>query len=195
MIHPFKRKKTTAYTITADYIFILIICLPLFSCGYHFRPAGGSIGVSLDSIAIPVFSSPSSFMGLEGDFTRIVREEFITHSRVRIVRKDEAQGVLCCRIHSVKTTPLTYSVLKQTIHGYTSTDKVTKSRTLRVKLNVKLTDTKTGKIIWQDSTLAEEANFQISTDPLSTLHNQRQAFISIAHRFATRIYSRTMERF
>jgi hypothetical protein len=181
MIHPFKRKKAQACKITADYIFILILCFFLFSCGYHFRPAGGSIGVSLDSIAIPVFSSPSSFMGLEGEFTRIVREEFITHSRVRIVKRDEAQGVLCCRIHSVKTIPLTYSVLKQTIHGYTSTDKVTKSRTLRVRLNVKLTDTKTGKIIWQDSTLTEEANFQVSTDPLSTLHNQRQAFISIAH--------------
>ncbi len=195
MIHPLKRKKAKAYLITADFIFILIVCLTLFSCGYRFRPAGGSIGMRLDSIAIPVFPGPSSFMGLEGDFTRIVREEFITHSRVRIVRKDEAQGILYCRIHSINTIPLTYSVLRQNIHGYTSTDEVTKSRTLKVRLHVKLTDAKTGKIIWQDSTLTEEANFQVSTDPLSTIHNQRQAFISIAHSFATRIYSRTMERF
>ncbi len=41
-------------------------------------------GVSLDSIAIPLFSSASSFMGFEGEFTRVVREEFISHSRVKI---------------------------------------------------------------------------------------------------------------
>ncbi len=46
---------------------IFVLCWLTSGCGYHFRPAGKPIGISLDSIAIPLFSSTSSFMGVEGD--------------------------------------------------------------------------------------------------------------------------------
>jgi len=134
-------------------------------------------------------------MGLESEFTRVVREEFISHSRVRIEGKDKAQVVLSGRIYSITTEPLTYSVTQQTIHNFLSTDEVTRSRTLKVRLDVKLTDTITGKIIWQDSTLTGKASFQVSADLLTNRYNQRQALISIDQDFATRIYARTMERF
>lgn len=182
--------------LTLLFLFLIFIsCFLTFSCGYHFRPAGRPIGVSLDSIAIPLFSSTSSFMGLESEFTRVVREEFISHSRVRIEGKDKAQVVLSGRIYSITTEPLTYSVTQQTIHNFLSTDEVTRSRTLKVRLDVKLTDTITGKIIWQDSTLTGKASFQVSADLLTNRYNQRQALISVDQDLATRIYARTMERF
>ncbi len=178
------------------FLFLLfLLCCINPGCGYHFRPVGRPIGVSLDSIAIPLFSSTSSLIGFEGEFIRVVREEFITNSRVRIESKDKAQAVLSGRIYSITTEPLTYTVTQQTIHNYLSTDEVTKSRTLKVGLDVKLTDTATGKIIWQDSTLTGKANFLVSADPLTNRYNQRRAFISIAQELATKIYARTMERF
>ena len=71
--------------LTLLFLFLIFIsCFLTFSCGYHLRSAGRPIGVCLDSIAIPLFSSTSSFMGFEGEFTRVVREEFISHSRVKI---------------------------------------------------------------------------------------------------------------
>jgi hypothetical protein len=151
--------------------------------------------VSIDSIAIPLFSSTSSFMGFESEFTRIVREEFISHSRVRIKGKDNAQAVLSGRISSITTEPLTYTITRRSIHNYLSTDETTRSRTLKIRLDVKLEDRTTGKILWQDSTLTGEANFQVSTDPLANRYKQRQALISIAHDLATKIYAKTMERF
>jgi len=186
---------------------IFILCCLTAGCGYRFRSAGTPIGIKLDSMAIPLFSSTSSFMGVEGEFTRIVREEFITHSRVRIEDKDKAQAVLSGRIHSITTEPLTYRITKTPItitrsspHGeitydYLSMDEVTSSRTLKVKIDIKLTDTETGKIIWHAPNLAAEASFTVSPDPLVNRYNQRQTFISIARDLATQIYSRTMERF
>ena len=186
---------------------IFILCCVTSGCGYHFRPAGKPIGITLDSIAIPLFSSTSSFMGVEGEFTRIVREEFITHSRVRIQSKDKAQTVLSGRIHSITTEPLTYRITKTPItitrtgsgeeitYDYLSIDEVTSSRTLKVRLDIKLTDMETGKIIWHAPNLAGEASFTVSSDPLRNRYNQRRALISIAHNLATQIYSRTMERF
>ena len=184
-----------------------VLCCLTSGCGYRFRPAGRPIGITLDSIAIPLFSSTSSFTGIEGEFTRIVREEFFTHSRVRIESKDKAQAVLSGRIHSITTEPLTYRITKKPLtitrispdekitYEYLSTDEVTSSRTLKVTMDVKLTDTETGKVIWHAPNLAGETSFTVSADPLRNRYNQRRALITIARDLATRIYSRTMERF
>lgn len=173
----------------------VIACCITSGCGYQFRNAGAPIGVTLDTIAIPLFPTTSSFVGFEADFTRILREEFITHSRVRIVSKENAQAVLSGSIYSIITEPLTFSVRKQTIHGFDSTDAVTSSREMRVRVEAKLTDKDTGTIIWQDGSFIGETTFSVSSDPLRTLYYQRQAFIAIAQDIATRIYSKTMERF
>jgi hypothetical protein len=176
-------------------ILILAICSLVFGCGYHFRSVGSSLNVHLESIAIPPFSSSSSYAGIEDDFTTVVRQEFMSRSKVRLVEEKSAQAVLRGRLQSVTTEALTYTVTQQTIHGLLSTDKVTSSRILRVRLEITLTDTVTEEIIWQDGNLTEKASFQVSSDPLTTQHNQRLALISIARDLAARIYSKTMERF
>ncbi len=174
---------------------VLIYCSLALGCGYHFRPAGSPLNVELESIAIPPFSSSASYAGVEQDFAKIVRQEFISHSRVRIEDETRAQAVLRGHLYSITTEPLTYTVTRQTIHGFVSTDEVTRSRTIRVKLEVTVTDRETGEILWQDGDLREKAIFQVGSDPLVTQYNQRLALISIAQAVATRIFSRTMERF
>jgi outer membrane lipopolysaccharide assembly protein LptE/RlpB len=176
-------------------LLLFLCCLLVTGCGYRFRKAGVPIGVVLDTIAIPLFPTTSSFVGYEADFTRILREEFITHSRVRIVSKENAQAVLSGSIYSIITEPLTYSVRKQTIHGFVSTDEITSSREMRVRVEAKLTDRETGTILWEDGSFTGETSFSVSSDPLRTRYNQRKAFIAIAQDIATRIYSKTMERF
>jgi len=177
-------------------IVMFIFCSLAFGCGYHFRPAGSALNVDFESIAIPPFSSASSYAGTEDEFTRIVRREFIRQSRVRIEDESAAQAVLRGRLYSITTEPLAYTVTQQTVHGFLSTDEVTESRILRVKLEVSVTAMATREIIWQDSNLTETAIFQVSSsDPLITQYNQRVALRYIAQELATRIFSRTMERF
>jgi len=177
------------------FLTVLACCLLVTGCGYRFRGAGEAIGISLESLAIPLFPSTSSYAGYEADFTRILRDEFIRHSRVSIVSKENAQAVLSGKICSITTEPLTYSVTKETIHGYTSTDALTRSRKMRVWVEATLIDRKTETAIWQDGSFTAEAGFSVSSDPLRTSYSQRQAFIAIAKDIATRIYSKTMERF
>ena len=176
-------------------VLILVFCSLVFGCGYHFRSVGSSFDVHLESIAIPPFSGSSSYAGIEDDFTAVVRQEFISRSKVRLVEEKSAQAVLRGRLYFVTTEPLNYTVTQQRIHGLLSTDKVTSARILKVRLEISLKDTATEEIIWQDGNLTEKASFQVSSDPLTTQHNQRLALISIARDLAARIYSRTMERF
>ena len=167
----------------------------LVGCGYHFRADGEPVGIELESLAIPLFSSTSSEIGFEADFTRVIRQEFISHGRVPLVPEDRAQAVLIGKIHDIRTDALTYRSQDVIVGGYTSTYQVTKSRKLRVKLEVQMVDRRKGKVIWTEAAMEEEASYAISDDPLQTRYSQQQALEKAAGNLAKRIYLRTMERF
>jgi hypothetical protein len=164
-------------------------------CGYRFRATGEPLGIKIESLAIPLITSASSMIGFEADFTKIIREEFMSHGRVPIVPVGRAQGVLSGRVYEIETDALTYDYQEQTVQGHFTTHEVTKSRRLRVRLDMKLTDTSQGKVIWRDRSMEEKARFLVGPDPLSNRFQQRQALEKIARRLAKRIYLKTMERF
>jgi hypothetical protein len=188
-------KGVRAYGPFTKAISILGFCCLVFGCGYHFGSIGPSLNNRLESLAIPPFSSASSYAGIEDDFTTAVRQEFLTRSKVRLVEEKSAQAVLRGRLYSVTEEPRTYTVTEKRIQGLPATDTVTRSRTLKVRLEISLQDTTTGEIIWHDANLTDRASFRVRSDPLVTQHNQRRALIAIARDLAERIYSRTMGRF
>ena len=181
----------------------IISCLAMFlllqgltaGCGYQFRASGEPVGISIESLAIPLFSSASSEIGFEADFTRVIRDEFISHARVPLAPEERAEKVIMGRIYDIRTDPLTYSSRDLTVSGQVRTDEVTRSRRLRLKLDVQLVDRRAGKVIWQDRTMTGEANFAVDPDPMVTRYNQRAALESIARSLARKIYLKTMERF
>lgn len=174
---------------------VILLGLWLVGCGYHFRADGEPVGIELESLAIPLFSSTSSEIGFEADFTRVIRQEFISHGRVPLVPEDRAQAVLIGKVHDIRTDPLTYRSQDVIVGGYTSTDQVTKSRMLRVKLEVQMVDRRKGKVIWTEAAMEEQASYAVSADPLETRYSQQQALEKVANNLAKRIYLRTMERF
>ena len=151
--------------------------------------------IRIDSLAIPLMTSPSSSLGFEGDFTEVIRREFVSHSKIPIVSKDHAAAVLIGRVYEIRTEPLSYSTTSKTIEDRTYNYEVTSSRWLIIRLDAKLLDRKTGKVIWGEKNMEEKATFGVSTDPLRTRYNQRKATEKIAQLFAERFYLKTMERF
>jgi hypothetical protein len=174
---------------------LLLLSFLLVGCGYHLRADGEPVGIQLESLAIPLFSSTSSEIGFEADFTKVIRQEFISHGRVPLVPEEEAQAVLSGKIQDIRADPLTYRSQDVTVGGYTSTYEVTRSRRLRVRLDVQLVDRRQGKVIWREAAMEEQASYTVSGDPLEMRYSERQALEKIAGRLAKRIYSRTMERF
>ena len=176
-------------------VFIFLSGCFLSGCGYGFRATGEPLGLKIGSIAIPMIESTSSNIGFEADFTRIIREEFISHVKVPLVSVEEAQAVLTGRIYDIRTEPLSYELEQQTVDGVVTTFEVTKSRRLKVKLDMRLADRRTGKVIWHDRAMEEKASFAVDEDPLVTQYNQQQALESIARRLAKRIFLKSVERF
>lgn len=183
-------KSCTKFLITLIVVSIICTC-----CGYSFRANGKPVGIEFNSIAIPIMTSTSSNRGFEADFTRVIREEFISHAQVPIVRKEDADLILAGRVYGIETRPLTYESLKHKVGEQIITHETTSSRRLKVRLDISLTDRATGKIIWHESSMEEEARFNVEADPLVTRYNQQQALIKISRLLAQRIYLKTMERF
>ena len=66
---------------------------------------------------------------------------------------------------------------------------------MRISLDVQLTDRATGKVIWREKSMKEEATFIVGPDPLANRYYKKQAMQKISRRLAKRIYLKTMERF
>ncbi len=177
---------------------ILLVLLLGFlpsGCGYHLRPAGEPIGLSVESIAIPLMSSTSATMGFESDFTSMVRDQFISHAKVPLLPTEEARYLLVGHIHDIRTDPESYTFSQQVVRGQTVTFEETNRRRLRLILDVSLVERATGKVVWKESAMQTRASFDIGTDPLVNQFNERLALERIARRLAERIYLMTMERF
>jgi hypothetical protein len=174
---------------------LLLLSLLVAGCGYQFRASGEPMGIQVENLAIPLFTSTSSEIGFEADFTRVIRDEFISHARVPLVPEERAEMVIEGRVYSIGTAPLTYNSRNFTVNGLSANNDVTSSRNLRIILDVRLVDKKQGKVLWHDGSMTESASYAVDADPLVTRYNQNIALETIASRMAKRIYLKTMERF
>ncbi|MCG6879756.1 MAG: DUF799 domain-containing protein [Deltaproteobacteria bacterium] len=170
-------------------LLLMMFCVFWISgCGYQLQATGKPLHLNIASMAIPLMETPSSDIGFEGDFTKMIRREFVSHSQIPLVSKEKAAAVLIGKVTDIRTEPLSYRVTDETFD-------VTSSRWLKIRLEARLVDTKTGKIIWNDPNMVEKASFTVNSDPLKTRYNQRRATKKIAQLLAERIYLKTMERF
>jgi len=176
-------------------VFVPAVLIQAAGCGYQIRADGRPVGIRVESLAIPLVTSTSSNIAFESDFTRMLREEFISHARVPIRSREEAHMILVGHVRDIETDSLTFDLDQRQVHGEEVTYAQTDSRRLTVVLEAKLIDRSTGETVWQDDELRDEARFEVSVDPLTTRYSQRQALRKIAARLAKRVYMKSMERF
>jgi hypothetical protein len=164
-------------------------------CGYRLKGTGEPVGIQISSLAIPMIVSTSSQPGFEADFTRIIREEFISHAKVPLVSREEAAAVLIGEVYEIRTDPLSYSSKETSVRGKKANFQVTTRRRVMIRMTARMIDRGTGAILWEDYDMVERSSFEIGIDPLRNESNAKQAIGEVARRFAERIYLKTMERF
>lgn len=164
-------------------------------CGYRFQADGEPVGVDIPSLAIPLMESTSSTLGFEADFTKVIRDEFISHSNVPLVPRDEAAIVLIGKISEIRTYAPTYDITETNVRGDDTYYAVTNSRRLSIILDARLLEKATGKTIWKEDGMEEHARYVVTDDPLTNRYNEKIAVEKIARRLVDRLYLKTMERF
>lgn len=164
-------------------------------CGYHFQGGGRPQGLTIRSLAIPLMESSSSELGFESDFTKVVRCQFIRYGDIPLVSRNEADMVLIAKIYDISTDPLTYNVTHTRVEDKTTDYEITDSRRLKVRMEARLIQRSTGRVVWEDKGLVEKERYLVTEDPLTNRYNRKSALRKIARRLADRIYLKTMERF
>ena len=167
------------------------VALPVKSTGLESE----AIGWTLADNRWRMSCCTASERGVEPDFTRIVRQEFIGLAKVPLSSESEAQAVLTGRIYQIDAQPLGFDVRQTDLNGDTTNFSFTTSRRLTIRMDAKLTDRKTGKIIWHHSHMEEKSRYDVSVDPLVLRRNKQLALERIARLMARRMYQLTMERF
>lgn len=175
--------------------FLGLFIAGLAGCGYQWEATGKPRNLDISSLSIPLVKAPSSMLGFEGEFSRVVRREFVSHSRIPIVDRGSASACLEGTITEVRTDPYSYRLDKTQVNGLTGTLETTNARWLTVRLEARLVEMRTGKLLWEDRELMEREVFLVSSDPLSTEAAQKKALGVIAERLAERLYLMTMEQF
>ena len=109
----------------------------------------------------------------------MIRQEFISHSSLKIVAEDQADAVLVAEVIEIKREPISYTVRQGTYE-------LTNSRWLKVKMLARLIDKRTGKIIWR-ANLRERSAYSVvaqDPDPLATRYNEERAFENFGRQLA-----------
>jgi hypothetical protein len=180
-----------------------LLCLILFvslasGCGYSISSPGGPAGAAVSGIsglAISLVESPSSNLGFEAEFTRILRKEFISYSGLPVMSEQDAPYLLECRVQKISTRPRRYRSTRTVFQGEEYVYWRTSRRRMSVDIEVRMIEKATGKIIWHDDSIVETADWNLGGDPLADRDAQRAALRTLAERLAAKLYSRTVDRF
>ena len=117
---------------------LLILC----NCGiYTFSPS--ALG-GIKTIAIPVFENQTTEYGLEELITQELNQAFVDDNTLKVVPEGQNDAVLQGAVTSYSREAYTYDINEQ-VEEYI----------VRVTMKVKLQNTKTNKIIWEEENLSD----------------------------------------
>jgi len=179
-------------------LYLILFTMFAAGCGYRISSPGGPVDPAVPGIsglAISLVESPSSNLGFEAEFTRILRKEFISYSGMPLMSERDAPYVLECRVKKISTRPRRYRSTRTLLQGEEYVSWRTAARRMSVDLDARLVERATGNVIWHDDSMVETADWDLGADPLADRDAQRGAVRRLAERVAAKLYSRTVDRF
>ncbi len=162
----------------------ILVFVFLDVCGYKRAGQGNSLPKDIKILAVPVFQNSSLKYRVEGRFTQAVMDEILKRQRALHVTTstDDADATLSGDIRAFRANP---TILDQ--QGRTRVWEV------RIILSITIRNNKSRKILYQNSRLVFEGEYELSDDPGSFFNEENAAVDRIAKDFAQTIVSTLME--
>jgi outer membrane lipopolysaccharide assembly protein LptE/RlpB len=181
LLHTIKPTRWTCFS-------LILLCTSLFSsgCGYHLAGHTGNLPSEWKTIAVPAFKNDTTRYRIEQRFTEAVIRQFVQRTKYRIVQKaSDADALLQGEVLSIETDPVLFNA---------TTGQVT-AMVVQVHTKVRLEDTKTQKVVYQNDDMVFRDEYQISTDVQSFFEEQDPALERMAKDFAAQLVSNVVENF
>ncbi len=156
------------------------------SCGYHVGGKADLMPKSIQTIAIPPFTSTLTQYQLPGLLADQIGREFTTRTRFITVKDaSTADAVLTGNINAVNVAPTVSDP---------STGKAT-SVQIVVVLNIKLVQRATGRVLYSHPGFVVRSYFEIATDPHQFFNESGPAYARLSEVVAQDVVSGVMENF
>ena len=153
-------------------------------CGYKRAGQGNSLPKEIKVLAVPIFQNSSLKYRVEGRFTQAVIDEILKRQRALHVTTNpsDADATLTGDIRGFRA-------------GGTILDQQGRTRVwdVRIIISVTVRNNLTRKILYQNSRLTFEGEYELSDDPDSFFNEENAAVDRIAKDFAQTIVSSIME--
>ncbi len=155
--------------------FLVIAFLALATTGCGYRIAGKKLnGGEGRTIAIPTFANRTTTYRIEQRLTEAARREFIRRTRFNVVPAETGDVVVAGEILNFIAVPIIFNE-----QGRGS------SYSILVDVNVKLTDTKTGAVLFQSNRWTFRDVFELAQNSSGFVPEDTPAIDRLARRFAS----------
>ena len=160
--------------------FIVVVCLFFSGCGYRLanKNLGGGEG---QTIAVPTFTNKTTTYRIEQRVTEAVRRELIRRTRFKVVPDNSGDVVMAGEVLSYAAVPV---IFNQQGRG--------SAYSMLVDLNVRLTDTKTGKVLFQNDRWTFREVFELAQNSGEFVPEDTAALDRLARRFASSLVASVM---
>ena len=164
----------------------VIAAVGIVSCGYHVSGKADLVPKSIQSIAIPAFSTMTTRYRLVDILPQQIGREFIARTRFRIVNNpNEADAVLNGTINTVTAYPNVFDP---------ASGKAT-SIQIAVVLTVNLIQRSTGRVIYSRPNMAFRQNYDVAVDPHQYFDESGPALDRLSRDVARDVVSAIVENF
>ena len=154
---------------------ILVTCLLLPACGYHFA-GGGSLPEGAGTISVLMLQNRTSEIGIQSKLSGDIIYEITRRDSSRIARPENADAVLSGVVKTVQDFDI----------AHTGTSTASQRRvTLTVDMKLERPD---GTSLWSRSGLSDYEAYDVAADRNRTEQNRNRAVEKLSKRMAELIY-------
>jgi hypothetical protein len=155
----------------------------LFVSGCGYRLSGGSIDAGAGrTLAVPVFVNQTTEFRIEQRLTAAVRQELIQRTRYDVTSQTSADVLLTGEVLAITTIPIIF-----TDEGRGT------AYTVAVDIGVRLTETSTGRILFDNPRWIFREVFELSNDSEAFVAEDTAAMERLARRFSEALVSSIFE--
>lgn len=167
---------------------MLVLALAALSagCGYRLAGRGAQIPADVKTIAIPAFRNETSRFKIEQVLTQAVVREFLARARFRVQPQTAgSDAVLTGAVLQFWTAPVVVD----------ATGGRTTAVSIAVRMRVRLTDNRTGKLLFENPDYMFTETYEISGDAATYFEESGPAVERLSRSFAASLVSSILEAF
>jgi len=165
-------------------LFAIASLLP--SCGYTLAKTGSQAGPADGAyrVSVPMFVNDTFEPLIERELTSALKDEIEQDGRWVLTDAANADLAVSGRVTQFDLQPLSYDAQERILEYR-----------VRIKSDVKLTDIKTGKVIWKDPSIETFADYRVTEDITKSKIRKSEAVKKASKYFAEEFIIKVLDTF